>query len=155
MGFLELLDELVAIHIVGRKAMLGHHKAQGGGEMGLAHTWRAEEDYVLTLLQEAHGGQLVDLALVNGGLKGKIEIVQSLLDGEAGHLNLFLIGPFPLGFGFFREDMVQDVHNIEVFGHSPLQIIIQNLQGVFYLETFQVSPQPVHSKFSHIAPRHI
>ena len=62
--------------------MLGRHKAQGGGEMGLAHTWRAEEDYVLTLLQEAHGGQLVDLALVNGGLEGEIEVVQGLLDGK-------------------------------------------------------------------------
>ena len=47
MGFLELLDELVAIHIAGKEAMLGRHKAQGGGEMGLAHTWRAEEYHVL------------------------------------------------------------------------------------------------------------
>lgn len=82
--------------------------------MSLAHTWRAEEDYILPILQKTHGGQLVDLALVYGGLEGEIEVVQGLLDGEAGHLDLFLIGPFSLGFGLFRKDMVQDIHNKEL-----------------------------------------
>ena len=69
--------------------------------MSLAHTWRSEEYYILPVFQEAHGGQFVDLALVDGGLEGEIEIVQGLLDGKAGHLDLLLIGPSPFGFGFF------------------------------------------------------
>ena len=122
--------------------------------MGFAHPGRAEEDHVLPVFQETHGGQLVNLALVNGGLEGEIEIVQGFLDWETGHLNLLLVGPFPLGFGFFRKDMVQDIHNIEVFRHSPFQIVVQNLQGIFHLKAFQVFPQPVHRKFTHIAPHH-
>ena len=100
-GLLELFNELMAVDVVGRETVLCCHQAQGGGQMGLAHAWRAEENHILPVLQEAHGGQFVDLALVDGGLEREVEIVQGLLDGEAGHLNLFLIGPSPLGFGFF------------------------------------------------------
>ena len=133
MGLFELLNKLVAVDVVGREAMLGGHKAQGGGQMSLAHTWRSEEYHVLTVFQETHGGQFVDLALVDGGLEGEIEIVQSLLDGEAGHLNLLLISPPPFGFGFLRKDMIQNIHNIEVFRHSPFQVIVQDFQGVLHL----------------------
>ena len=74
MGLFELLNELVAIHVVGGEAVLGRHKAQHGGQMGLAHTWRTEEYHVLPVFQEAHGGQLIDLPLVNGGLEREIEV---------------------------------------------------------------------------------
>ena len=102
-GLLELFNELVAVDVVGRESVPRRHQAQSGGQMGLAHTRRPEEYHVFPILQEAHGGQLVDLALVYGGLEGEIEVVQGLLDGEAGHLNLLLIGPSPLGFGFFEN----------------------------------------------------
>ena len=98
-GLLELFNELVAVDVVGGETVLCRHQAQGGGQMGLAHAGRAEEDHILPVFQEAHGGQFVDLALVDGGLEREVEIVQGLLDGEAGHLNLLLIGPLPLGFG--------------------------------------------------------
>ena len=81
--------------------MLCRHQAQGRDQMGLAHTGRAEKDCILPVLQETHGGKLVDLALVDGGLEGEIKIVQSLLDGKSGHLDLLLIGPFPFGFCLF------------------------------------------------------
>ena len=69
--------------------------------MGLAHTWWAEEDHILPVFQEAHGSQLIDLTLVDGGLEREIEVVQGFLNGKARHLDLLLIGPSPLGFGFF------------------------------------------------------
>ena len=59
--------------------------------MGLAYARRAEEDHIFPVLQEPHGGQFVDLALINGGLEGEIEVIQSLPDGKARHLDLFLI----------------------------------------------------------------
>ena len=101
MGLLELLNKLMAVDVVGRETVLCRHKAQSGGQMGLAHAGRAKEDHILPVFQEAHGGQFVDLALVDGGLEGEIEVVQGLLNGESGHLDLLLIGPSPLGFGFF------------------------------------------------------
>ena len=72
MGFFELLNKLVAVDVVGGKSVLGGHKAQGGGKVGFAHARRAEEDHVFSIFQEAHGGQFVDLALVNRGLEGEI-----------------------------------------------------------------------------------
>ena len=51
--------------------------------MGLAHAGRAEEYYVLPVLQETHGGQFVNLALNYRGLEGKVEVLQGLFDGEA------------------------------------------------------------------------
>ena len=126
-----------------RRGPPGVGKAHLASALGLAHTGRPEEYHVFPVLQEAHGGKLVDLALVDGGLEGEIKVIQGFLNGEAGHLDLFLIGPFPLGFGFFRKDMVQNVHNVEIFRHRPFQIVIQNLQGVLHLEAFQVFPQPV------------
>ena len=51
--------------------------------------------------------------------------------------------------------MVQNIHDIEVFRYRPFQVVVQDFQGVFHLEGFQVFPQPVHGKFSHTAPRHI
>ena len=59
--------------------------------MGFAHPRRAKEYHVLPILQEAHSGQLVDLALVDGGLEGEIEVIQGFLDGEIKHLNLLFI----------------------------------------------------------------
>ena len=83
--------------------MLCCYQAQGGGQMGLAHAGRAEEDHILPVFQEAHGSQLIDLALVDGGLEREIEVVQGFLNGKARHLDLLLIGPSPLGFGFFES----------------------------------------------------
>ena len=112
MGLFELLDELVAIHVVGGEAALGRHKAQRGGQMSLALAWWAEEDLILSVFQEAHGSQLIDLALINGWLEGEVEVVQGLLNGKSRHLDLLLIGPSPFGFRFLRKDVVQNVYNI-------------------------------------------
>ena len=120
--------------------MLCRHKAQGRGQMDLAHAGRAEKHHVLPVFREAHGGQLVDLALVDGGLEEEIEIAQSLLDVETGHLDLLLIGPLSLGFGLFRKDMIQNTHNVEVFCHRPFQVVVQNFQRVLHLQAFQVLP---------------
>ena len=82
-SLLKLFNKLMAVDVVGRETVLCCHKAQSGGQMGLAHTGRAKEDHILPVFQEAHGGQFVDLALVDGGLEREIEVVQGLLNGEA------------------------------------------------------------------------
>ena len=37
--------------------------------MSFAYARRAEEDHIFSIFQETHGGQFVDLALINGGLE--------------------------------------------------------------------------------------
>ena len=77
-SLLELLYQLVAVDIVSREAVVSGHKAQSRGQVGLAHTWRTEENHILPIFQEPHGGQLINLALVNGGLEREIEIIRGL-----------------------------------------------------------------------------
>ena len=56
MSPLELLNELVSIHVVSREAVLSRRKAQCRGQLGLAHTWWTEKHYILAILKEANGG---------------------------------------------------------------------------------------------------
>ena len=86
MSLFQLLDELAAVDVAGRESVPCRRKAQGGGQMGLARAGRAKEQHILSVFQKTHGSQLINLALINGGLEGEIEVVQSFLDGEAGHL---------------------------------------------------------------------
>lgn len=83
----------MAVDIVGGVTVFSGYHTQSVGEMRLAHVWRAEEYDIFRVFYEAHGGWLVDLAFVDGGLKGGIKVLQGLLDREPGHLDLLLIGP--------------------------------------------------------------
>ena len=58
-SFFKLLNELVAVDVIGGKPVLRGHKAQGGGKVGLTHARRAEEDHVFSVFQKTHGGQFV------------------------------------------------------------------------------------------------
>ena len=95
------------------EAVLSRHKAQCGNQMSLAHAGRAEEDHIFSVFQEAHGGQFIDLTLVDGGLEGEIEVVQSLLDGKSRHLDLLFVGSFPYGV------LIADAGDAAVFLHPP------------------------------------
>ena len=81
-GLFELLNKLVAIHVISGEPMLGGYKAQGRGQMGLAHGGRAKEHHILPVFQEAQGGQFVDLPLVNGGWKEKSKSSRVFLIGK-------------------------------------------------------------------------
>ena len=52
--------------------------------------------------------------LVDGGLKGKVKVVQGLLYGEARHLYLLFVGAFAFRFGLFGKDMIKNLHNVEL-----------------------------------------
>ena len=42
MGLFELLNELVAVDLVGGEPMLGRHKPQGGGQVGFTYPGRRD-----------------------------------------------------------------------------------------------------------------
>ncbi len=54
----------------GGETVLRGYKAEGGGQVGLAHAGRSEKHHILAVFQEAHDSQFVDLALVDGALTG-------------------------------------------------------------------------------------
>ena len=122
--------------------------------MGFSYTGRAEKDDIFAVFQEAHGSEFINLALVDGGLKRKVKVIQGLLDGESRYLYLLFIGAFAFRFGLFRKDMIKNLHNVEFVSNSPFQVVIQDFQCVLHFEVFQVFPEPVHSQFTHTTPRH-
>ena len=122
-GLFKLLNELMAVDVVGREPVLGSHQAECGSQVGFAYTRWAEKYHVFSVLQKAHGSEFIDLALVDGGLKGKVKVVQGFLDGEAGHLYLLFVGTFAFGFGLFGKDMIKNLHNVEFVSNSPFQVV--------------------------------
>ena len=80
--------------------------------MGFAHTRRSKENYIFPVFQETHSCQFINLAFINRGLEGKIKFIQRLLNGETGHLDLFLISAPALGFRFFGKNVIQNIHDI-------------------------------------------
>ena len=58
---------------------------QGDGQVGLSDSGRPQQDDVLAVGDEAAGGQLLDLLLVDGGLEGKVEALQGLDEGKPSH----------------------------------------------------------------------
>ena len=62
--------------------MLRGHKGQGRKLNGSAHAWRAKKDDVFPVFQKAHGGKLVDLALIDRWLEGEIKVVRVFLMGK-------------------------------------------------------------------------
>jgi hypothetical protein len=75
MSGLELFNKLVAVDVIGATPVAGGHHAEGGGEMRLTDAWRAEEHDVLAVFKESHGCQLIELALIDGGLEAGVEII--------------------------------------------------------------------------------
>lgn len=153
-GFFEQFNELVAVDVIGRESMLRSHQTESGRQVGLAHAGRAEEDDIFAILQETHGGQFINLVLVNGGLKREVKVVQGLLDRESGHLPLLFVGASAVGFGHFSKDVIENLHNVEFVRNSPFQVVVQDFQCVLHLEAFHVFREPVHSQLTHTAPRH-
>ena len=123
MGFFELFNELVAVDVISRESVLRSHQTESGRQVGLAHAGRAEKDDIFSVPQKAHGSEFINLALVDGGLKGKVKVVQGLLDGESGHLDLLFVGAFAFGFGLFSKDVIENLHNVEFVCNSPFQVV--------------------------------
>lgn len=149
-----MLNELMAVDVVCRESVLSSHQAERGSQVGFAYTRRAEKDHIFSALQKAHGSEFNNLALVDGGLKGKVKVVQGFLDGEAGHLYLLFIGAFAFEFGLFGKYIIKNLHNVEFVSNSPFQVVVQDFQRVFHLEALQVFPESVHRQLTHTAPRH-
>ena len=134
----ELLNEGMAVDVVGGIPVFSCDHAQGICEVGFSDAGRAEKHDILGVLHETHGGKFVDLAYVDGRLEGEIKVLQSLFDGEPGHLNLFLVGPLTFVPGFLGKNMVKDIHDIQVILDGAFKVIIKNFNGIAHFEGFQI-----------------
>ena len=50
MSFFELLNELVAVDVVGGEPVLSSHQTKGRGQVGFPHTGRSEKDHIFSVL---------------------------------------------------------------------------------------------------------
>ena len=109
LGFLELADQRLHGCEVDPDAVAAGLDRQGGGQMGLADTWRAQEDDVFAVGDEPASRELFDPLPVDRGLEGEVEVLQRLHERELGHgrahgdVFLLLRGHFP------SQKLVQEV----------------------------------------------
>ena len=99
--------------------------------MSLANAGRSKHQDVGGFGDQGQVGQLLDLALIGGGLEGKVKLLQVALKGEMGHLGPqqllqhLRIGQQLAGSGV--EGVVQDIGGpLEALG---LEILARLLQG--------------------------
>jgi hypothetical protein len=86
LGFLEVADQVVQGGEVDRVAGLAGGDGQADGEHGLADPGWAEEADIRLVLDEAEGGEVADLAGVQVGLEGEVELIEALVVGQARQL---------------------------------------------------------------------
>ena len=77
--------------------------------MRLADAGRAEQQNVLLAFQEGQTGQLVQLAFVDRGLEGEVELVQALVIGEVCPLRLQADVAAVLGLALGLERLLEEV----------------------------------------------
>jgi hypothetical protein len=78
----EILEQVLGADEVHAEALLDGAEAEGDREVGLPDARRAEEEDVGRLADEGQGGELLDLALVDRGLKPKVELIERALKRE-------------------------------------------------------------------------
>ena len=152
MAAFEHINQRVAVDVIGGIAVLRSKGANGGGEVGLADAGRAQEDDILGVLQEAHGSQFQDLALVNGGLETEVEVLKGLAHGDAGHADLVLVGAAALAGSLLREDVIQHFDDVQIILHGPLQVVVQGRKGALHLQDFQVVLDALVEDITHDPP---
>ena len=114
--------------------------------MGLADPGRPQDDHIVGQLDEAGGGQFLDLAAIEGGLEVEIVLLQGLEPGEAGQaqagLDAALLAALPLdGQGPGQEGRVVQVLAGGLFadagdlGFQVLQLELAQEGGQFHVAT--------------------
>jgi len=83
-GSPQLADHVVQGGEVDRFAGRAGGDGQGAGQVRLAGAGRAQQRDVGGLGDEAEGGEVLDLADVEVGLEGEVEVVEGLVVGQAG-----------------------------------------------------------------------
>jgi hypothetical protein len=67
-------QEILGADEVDAKAFLDRAQAEGDGQIRLAHAGQAEEQDVRRLGDEGECGEIADLALIDRGLKAKVDV---------------------------------------------------------------------------------
>ena len=151
MSLFHLLNQGVAVDVVGREPVAGGFHAEGGGEMGFANAGRPEEYDILSVFKKPHGSQLLNLALINGGLKAEVELGKALFHGESGHLNLLFNRPAVPVLCLIGKNVIQNLHDICVLFQRPFEVVVQNLKGGFHFQPFEIFTQPLVGELTHPA----
>ncbi len=84
LGSAEVFHQIVGAGEVDAVAVLDRLEAERDGEVSLADAGWAEQQDVGGIGHERHGRKLTDLALVDRGLEGEVELGQGPLEGQMG-----------------------------------------------------------------------
>src|SRR5690606_5995550 len=104
---LQRLDHIMGGGEIHRVPLLDCFQRQSNGQMGFAHARRTQEDQIFLMLHEPQGGQIPNPPFINGGLEGKIELIQRLMERQMCHTSLHPDKPFPFGRKLLLQQLVQ------------------------------------------------
>ena len=134
----QVLHQVVGADEVGLRAILDGPEGQSHGQMGLAHAGRTQEQDVASLGDEGQVGQFLDQALVDGGLEGKVELVQSALEGQVGQLGPGGEVAFPPSSHLHPQQVGQHLRVGQLLAGGGVQGVVQGLDGLFQSQGLQV-----------------
>ena len=83
-------------------------------------------------------GQFLDQPLVDGGLKGEVELLQSALEGEMGHPGLGGEVALPAGSDLGAQQFGQHLGIGQLLVGGGVQGVVQDLDRLFEAQGFQV-----------------
>jgi len=108
LGLLELADQRLHGREVDPDAVAAGLDRQGGGEMRLAHSRRAQEDDVLVVGEEGQVEKLHDGLLVEMGMEEEVVLLDRLAEGQPRDLQGRLDAALLPGRHFLLEQMIQE-----------------------------------------------
>ena len=113
-------------------------ESQCHGQVCLAHAGRAQEQDVAGFGYEGQVGQLLDLALVDGGLEAKVKLFQGALEGQVRHSGLGGEVAFPAGGHLSAQQLCQHVGVGQLLVGRGVQGVVQDLDGLLEAQDLQV-----------------
>ena len=103
--------------------------------MGFAHAGRAEQDNVVTALDEAHPGQFTYLSAVQAGLEVEVELVEGFDPGEPGLAQTGFDTALETALPFGLQRLYQE------------SLVVHLLLGGLLTDGIQLGFQVVHPEF--------
>ena len=102
--------------------------AEGLDQVAFADARRPQPEHVAGLADEAAGGQVVNLLLLEGGVERPVEAVEGLEFAEAGGLDAALEEPVGTHGQLVLQDQLQELGVVEAVAGGLLQAHLQAVE---------------------------
>ena len=111
---------------------------QCDGQVCLAHTGRSEQQDVGGFGDEGEAGQLLDLALVDGGLEGEVELLQGALEGQMCELGSRGEVVLPAGVDLHAQQLGEHLRVGQLLAGGRVQRMVERFGSLLEPQALQM-----------------